>query len=65
MKGGVYFNMDTQKCGTYQRAVLIWGPALIRENTVSIFNKSEYVPNKSIFHKSISDKSKMNLKFIN
>ena len=27
--------MDTQRCGVYQRAALIWGPALIRGNTVT------------------------------
>ena len=36
IKGGAYFNVDTQRCGTYWRAVLIWGPALITGNTVII-----------------------------
>ena len=32
---------------------------------ISVSNKSKCVSNKSIFHKSISDKSKANPKYIN
>ena len=34
LERGAYFNVDTQKCDAYQRAALIWDPALIRGNTV-------------------------------
>ena len=34
LEGGAYFNVGSQKRGAYQRVVLIWGPALIRGNTV-------------------------------
>ena len=35
-EGGAYFNVNTQRCGAYWRAVLVWGPALIRRNTLII-----------------------------
>ena len=34
LDGGAYFSVDTQRCGAYQRAALVWGPALIERNTV-------------------------------
>ena len=40
LEGGAYFNVDTLRCSAYQREDLIWGPALIRGNTVNYFNCS-------------------------
>ena len=34
LEAGAYFNVDTEKCGTYYREAIIWGPALIIGNTV-------------------------------
>ena len=36
LEGDAYFNVDTQMCDAYSRAVLIWGPALITGNTVIV-----------------------------
>ena len=33
LEGGAYFNVGTQKCGAYKRAVLIIEALLIRGNT--------------------------------
>ena len=38
MRGGAYFNVDTQRWGAYYWAGLIWGPTLITENMVLISN---------------------------
>ena len=34
LEGGAYFNVNTQRCGAYQRGAFIWGPVLIRRNMV-------------------------------
>ena len=39
LEGSAYFNLDTQRCSAYYRAALIWGPALIRGNTVCVKNR--------------------------
>ena len=43
LEGVTYFNAHIKRCGASQRAVLISGPALIRENAVC-----EYVKMKKI-----------------